>query len=147
MDPAHLASLRLCEKPDCVYAVTNALVDFKDILHAMSNHIAAIHPSTQPEGGGGASKSTASIPMLEENITETQWAAWKARFDCYCVACKLSDKNIENCVFECIPSSLADQIVVDLTGDETKMALLIKIKAVVVKKRSIFCYIGRTSTS
>ena len=45
MDPADLASLRLCEKPDCVYAVTNGLKDVKDILHSISNHIAAIHPS------------------------------------------------------------------------------------------------------
>ena len=105
MDPADLASLRLCEKPDCVYAVTNGLKDVKDILHAISNHIAAIHPSLEPEGGEGASKSTTSILTLEENITETQWAAWKARFNWYCVACKLSDKNIENHVLECIPNT------------------------------------------
>ena len=140
MDPADLALLRMCEKPSCDYTVRNGLVDIKDILHAMSNHLAAIHPSSHPEGSGGASKSTDIIPMLEENITETQWAAWKARFNQYCLACKLSDKNIENCVFQCIPSSLADQIVVDLTGYETKDTLLVKIKAAVVKKRSIFLY-------
>ena len=105
MDPADFASLGLCEKSDCIFAVTNALKDLNDILHAMSNHIAAIHPSSQPEGGGKASKYTASILMLEENITETQWAAWKARYNWYFVACKLSDKNIENRVLESIPNS------------------------------------------
>ena len=90
MDPAELLSLRKCEKPTCDYTVTNGLIDVKDILHAMSNHLAAVHPSSQSEGGGGASKSTPSIPMLEENITETALAAWKARFDPYCVAYKLS---------------------------------------------------------
>ena len=49
-------------------------------------------------------------------------------------------KNIENRVFQCIPNSLADQIVVDLTGEETKDSLLAKIKAAVVKKRSIILY-------
>ena len=73
----------------------------------------------QSKGGGWATKSTASIPMLEENISETQWAAWKARFNRYCVS---------------------DQIVVNLIGDMTKDALLAKIKAAVVKKRSIFLY-------
>ena len=44
------------------------------------------------------------------------------------MACKFSDKIIENKVFKCIPSSLADQIVVDLKGYENKEALLVKIK-------------------
>ena len=80
-------------------------------LLAMSNHLAAMHPALGgSEGGGGGSKSTAAIPMLEEGITETAWAAWRARFDRWAVACKLSDKKIENRVFECIPNSLADQI-------------------------------------
>ena len=78
--------------------------------------------------------------MLEESITETQWAAWKPRFDQYCVACKHNDKNIENCVFETISSSLADQISVDLTGDETKDELFGKFKAAIVKKLSIFLF-------
>ena len=78
--------------------------------------------------------------MLNENITETQWAAWKARFDCCCMACKLSDKTIENRVFETVPSSLAEQIAVNLTGDETKYVHLTNIKAAVVKKRSVLIY-------
>ena len=80
MDPADLASLRMCEKANCDYAVTNGLKDVKDILHLMSNHLASIHLFSQSEGSTGATKSKASIPMLEENITETQWPPWKARF-------------------------------------------------------------------
>ena len=91
-------------------------------------------------GGGGGSKSNAAIPMLEEGITEMPWAAWRARFDRWAVACKLSDKNIENRVFKCIPNSLADQILVYLKGNENKEALLVKIKSAVVKKRSVFLY-------
>ena len=84
--------------------------------------------------------------MLEESFTETQWAAWKDRFDHYCVACKVSDKNIENHVFKTTQSSLADQIAVDLTGDETKDKLLAQIKAAVVKSAQYSC-IERTSTN
>ena len=43
-------------------------------------------------------------------------------------------------VFETIPSSLADQIAFNLSGKETKDEILVKIKAAVVKKRSIFLY-------
>ena len=78
--------------------------------------------------------------MLEEAITETQWSAWKVKFDRYCMTCKLSDKDIQNCVFKTILSSLADQIAVDLSGQETKEDILTKIKTAVVKKRSIFLY-------
>ena len=78
--------------------------------------------------------------MLEEGITETAWAAWQARFDQLAVAYKLSDKNIENRVFECILNSLADQIVVHLKGNKNKEALLVEIKAAVAKKRSVFLY-------
>ena len=141
MQEAELVLLRLCKKPDCEYKVTNWLTDVKDILLAMSNHLAAIHPALGgSEGGGGGSKSTAAIPMLEEGITETAWVAWRARFYRWAVACKLSDKNIENRVFECIPNALADQIVVDLKGDENKEALLVKIQSAVVKKISVFLY-------
>ena len=140
---AELVLLRLCKKPDCEYKVTNWLTDVKDILLAMSNHLAAIHPALAlggSEGGGGGSKSTAAIPMLEEGITETAWAAWRARFNRWAVACKLSDKNIENRLFECILNALADQKVVDLKGDENKEALLVKNQSAVVKKISVFLY-------
>ena len=56
------------------------------------------------------------------------------------MACKLSDKAVENCVFESIPNALADQICVGLVGNENKETLLAKIKAAVIKKRSVFFY-------
>ena len=68
--------------------------------------------------------------MLEEGLSEIAWSAWLARSDRWALACKLSDKNIEN--------APVDQIVVDLEGNEDKEALLGKIKAAVVKKRSVF---------
>ena len=74
MEAAELALLRLCEKPSCEWKVTNGLTDVKDILLAMSNHLAAIHPALSlggSEGEGGGRKSIAAIPMLEEGITET----------------------------------------------------------------------------
>ena len=141
MDQAALGELRRCLVPGCVYTVINGLTDPDHILRAVSNHIAAIHPPTgSGAGGGGAAKSTATIPLLEENITETQWDAWKYRFERYCVTCKLKDEDVVNQVFETIPSSLADQIAVNLTGTETKVQNLAKIKDTVVKKRSIFLY-------
>ena len=49
--------------------------NFKDILQAMSKHLAAMHPSSGgSEGGGVASK------------TESAWAAWRVRFDRWAVA-------------------------------------------------------------
>ena len=46
-----LALLRQCEKPGCNHKITNWL---KDILPAMSNHLAAMHPSEGGSEGGGA---------------------------------------------------------------------------------------------
>ena len=45
-DPADLAALRLCERSDCTFAVNNAITDLKDILLAMANHIASMHPAS-----------------------------------------------------------------------------------------------------
>ena len=56
------------------------------------------------------------------------------------MACKLLDKAIENCGFESIPKALADQICVGLICDEHEETLLAKIKAAVIKKRSVFLY-------
>ena len=56
------------------------------------------------------------------------------------LACKLTDKNMENRVFKCIPNALADQIVVDITGNENKETLLEKIKSAIVKKISVILY-------
>ena len=66
-----LAELRQCMVPQCGYKVPNGLVDVDHILRALNNHILGIHPVARTEGGGGAAKSTATLPMLEESITET----------------------------------------------------------------------------
>ena len=132
-----LAALRQCEKDGCEHRIPNGVTNLRDILLAMSNHLAAVHPSSGGSEGGGA-KSNAAIPQLEEGISEIQWSAWRARFDRWTLACKLSDKAVENRVFESIPNALADQICVGLVGNEDKETLLAKIKAAVIKKRSVF---------
>ena len=88
----------------------------------------------------GGSKSNAPIPQLEENITEVQWTAWKNRFERWQASCKITDKAVENRIFESIPNTLADQICVSLSGEEDKEALLAKRNDAVVKKRSVFLY-------
>ena len=98
-DPADLVALRKCEGADCTYAVNNAVTEVKDVLQAMSNHIAAMHPSSGGSEGGGAgggSKNNAAIPALEEDVTLIQWEAWLARFQRWQLACKISDKSVEN---------------------------------------------------
>ena len=98
-DPADLAAIRLCERSDCTYSVNNAVVELKDILQAMSNHLLAIFPvSGNSDGGGGAggSKSNAAIPALEEECNQIQWAAWQACFERWQLACKISNKQVEN---------------------------------------------------
>ena len=131
-----LAALRKCERVDCDYKVLNGVTDLKDILMAMANHLAAIHPASggSEGGGGGGSKSNAPIPQLEENISEVSWTSWKNRFDRWQLSCKITDKAVENRIFEAIPNALADQICVGLTGEENKEVLLTKIKEAVVKK-------------
>ena len=64
--------LRLCMVPGCDYRVTNGLTDVNHILHALNNHVAAIHQPSKTQVGGGVAKSMATIPMIEEAITETQ---------------------------------------------------------------------------
>ena len=123
-----LKALRKCEQDDCQYKIPNGVADLKDILMAMANHLAAIHPASGgSEGGGGGGKSNAPIPQMEENISEISWTSWLNRFDRWQLSCKISDRAVVNRVFKAIPNALADQICVDLTGDETKEALLIKI--------------------
>ena len=98
-DPADLAAIRLCEKNDCTFIVNNALVEVKDILQAMTNHLWAVHPasgSCDRGGGAGGSKRNAAIPALEEKCSQIQWAAWVARFKRWQLACKISDKQVEN---------------------------------------------------
>jgi hypothetical protein len=91
-------------------------------------------------GGAGGAKSNAAIPALEEECNEIQWSAWCARFERWQLACKISDKQVENRILEAIPNQIADQIVVGLVGNETKADLMEKIKECMVKKRLIFLY-------
>ena len=108
MDQVALGELRRCLVLGCDYAVINGLTDPDHILRAVSNHISAIHPPTvSGAGGGGVAKSTATIPLLKENFTETQWDPWKYRFDRYCLTCKLKHEDVVNRVFETIPSSFS----------------------------------------
>ena len=140
---AQLAQLRVCERTECTFAVMNAITELKDILMAMSNHIASMHPAGAGggEGGGaGGAKSNAPIPTLEADVSEVQWSAWLSRFERWQLSCKISDKAAENCVLEAIPNELADQICVGLKGDESKAELLAKIKDTIVRKRSVFLY-------
>ena len=72
-DPADLAAIRLCERSDCTFSVNNALVEVKDILQAMTNHLLAVHPGNSDGGGGaGRSKSNVAIPALEEECSQIQ---------------------------------------------------------------------------
>ena len=140
---ADLATLRLCERADCDFAVINGITELKDILLAMANHIASMHPASGGSEGGGAgggAKSNAPIPTLDEDVTEVQWSAWKSRFERWQLSCKISDKAVENRILEAIPNQLADQICVGLLGTESKAELLAKIKDTIVKKRSVFLY-------
>ena len=119
-DPADLAAIRLCERVDCTFTVNNAVQDLKDILQAMSNHMLSMHPvsgsSDRGDGAGGA-KSNAAIPALEEGCNQIQWAAWCARFERWQLACKISDKQVENRILGAVPNQIADQIVVGLVGN------------------------------
>ena len=51
-----LIALRKCEREDCEYRIPNGVKDLKDILMAMANHLAAIHPASggQKEGVGAS---------------------------------------------------------------------------------------------
>ena len=138
MDANALVQLRKCAVPNCDFTVQNGLTNVDHILRAMSNHIKGAHNASRSEGRGA--KSTAVIPMLDEAITEVQYSAWRSRFDRYCVTCKLTDRDIVNWILETIPTSLADQIVIDLDGTESKEVIFATIKRAVVKKRSVILY-------
>ena len=65
--PADLATLRICEREHCEFIVLNGVTDLKDILMAMANHLAAIHPASggsEGGGGGGGGKSNAPIHFV-----------------------------------------------------------------------------------
>ena len=141
IDPASMAVIRLCERSDCNFVVNNAIEDLKDILQAMSNHILSMHPVVGSSDGGGwngGAKSNAAIPALEEECDEIRWSAWCARFERWQLACKITDKQVENRILEAIPNQIADQVVVGLNGTETHADLIAKIKDYMVKKRSVF---------
>ena len=130
IDPANMAVIRLCERTDCNFVVNNAIEDLKDILQAMSNHILSIHPVSGSSDGGGAggAKSNAAIPVHQEDCDEISWAAWCARIERWQLACKITDKQVENRILEAIPNQIADQVVIGLNGTETKADLMAKIK-------------------
>ena len=68
MDENALVQLRMCAVVNCDFTVQNGLTNVDHILQVMSNNIAGTH--TASRGEGGAAKSTATIPMLDEAITE-----------------------------------------------------------------------------
>ena len=141
MELAQLAELRACGAESCDYKVPNGLTDVDHILKALTNHILTVHPAVQKPKGGGSVKLTATLPMLEDTISETAYQAWLYGFNRYCVSCKLLDDKIKNQVFEAVPTILADQICVDLEGTETKTKNVFeKVMYAVVKKRSVFLY-------
>ena len=115
-----LAELRACGAPECGYKVPNGLTDVDHILKALNNHILGAHPVVNKPNGGGSAKSTATLPMLEESISETAYQAWLFRFDRYCISCKLTDDNMKNRIFEAVPTFLAEQICVNIEGNETE---------------------------
>ena len=138
-----LRSIRRCERPECTYNVQNGITKVADILQAMTNHLHAVHPATGGDGGGGGSggsKSNAAIPSLDEECSLMQYVAWCARFERWQLACKITDKQVENRILEAIPNSVADQLVVSLVGNEDKATLMARIKDVMVKKRSTILY-------
>ena len=47
------AAIRLCEREGCQWTVHNALVEPRDILMAMANHLQASHPAGAGGGKGG----------------------------------------------------------------------------------------------
>ena len=71
-----LAELRLCMSHGCGYSVPNGVTNVDHILRALNNHILGVHPVVSRAEGGGAAKYTATLPVLEESITETQYQAW-----------------------------------------------------------------------
>ena len=63
-----LAALRQCEKDGCEHKILNGVTNLRDILLAMSNHFAAVHPSS----GGSEGE--------EEQRVMLQFPNWKKEF-------------------------------------------------------------------
>ena len=79
MGLAQLAELRACGAESCEYKVPSGLTDVDHILKALNNHILAVHPVVQKPNGGGSAKLTATLPMLEESISETAYQVVQVR--------------------------------------------------------------------
>ena len=95
MSATELAQLRRCEAVECEYKVPNGITDITQIIGVLNNHILASHPVVQKPAGGGSEKFNATLSILEEVISETQYQAWLYRFERYCVSCKLTDDEIK----------------------------------------------------
>ena len=65
-----LAELRQCMSYQFVCSVPNGVTIIDHILRALNNNIMGVHPVVSRAEGGGAAKSTATLPVLEESITE-----------------------------------------------------------------------------
>ena len=56
-------------KKVCEHGIPNGVTDLQNILLAMSNHLAVVHPSSRGSEGGGA-KSNAAISQVEKEFLE-----------------------------------------------------------------------------
>ena len=95
MSATKLAELRKCEAEGCDYKVPNGITDITQIIGVLNNHILASHPAVQKSAGKRSVKSNATLPLLEEGISETQYQAWLYRFERYCISYKLTDDKIQ----------------------------------------------------
>ena len=84
--PEALAVIRLCERPDCTFAVNNAIQELKKTYfkQGLTTSFPCIQGQEAVRGGGGrgggGANSNAAIPALEEECDEIRWSAWCARF-------------------------------------------------------------------
>ena len=80
---------------NCGYSVPNGSTDVDNILGALNKHnlLGGSIEVNRTEGGGTA-KSTTTLPMIEESITETQYTAWLHCFSRYSISCELLYKDI-----------------------------------------------------
>ena len=76
MSATELAELRRCEAAECEYKVPNGSTDITQIIGVLNNHILASHPVVQKSAEGGSVKLNATLPILEEGISETQYQVW-----------------------------------------------------------------------
>ena len=67
-----LIALRKCEREDCEYRIPNGVKDLKDILMAMANHLAAIHPASGGSERGYSSRGTGSRRIQIQEDSDSQ---------------------------------------------------------------------------